>query len=156
MSNKTQLQTNNTALDALITRVNAAKDTAASLPEAGGGGGSTGSGVETYTLVVESKDAVKLNSISYVSYIDGQYQYHNDGGLSVSYPLTVPNVVLKTPVTFLPAGGICSSIKLVSNINYVKMTDYNSNYEASISDALAFLPIETDNGQIVVQCFDDD
>ena len=36
MSNKTQLQTNNTALDALITRVNAAKDTAASLPEAGG------------------------------------------------------------------------------------------------------------------------
>ena len=36
MSNKTQLQTNNTKLDALITRVNAAKDTAASLPEAGG------------------------------------------------------------------------------------------------------------------------
>jgi len=41
MSNKTQLQTNNTALDALITRVNAAKDVAASLPEAGGGGGAT-------------------------------------------------------------------------------------------------------------------
>ena len=36
MSNKTQLQTNNNALEALITRVNAAKDTAASLPEAGG------------------------------------------------------------------------------------------------------------------------
>ena len=43
MSNKTQLQTNNTQLDALITRVNAAKDTAASLPEAGGGGGSESS-----------------------------------------------------------------------------------------------------------------
>jgi hypothetical protein len=40
MSNKTQLQTNNTALDALITRVNAAKETAASLPDAGSGGGS--------------------------------------------------------------------------------------------------------------------
>ena len=39
MSNKTQLQTNNAALDALITRVNAAKETAASLPEAGGSGG---------------------------------------------------------------------------------------------------------------------
>lgn len=39
MSNKTQLQTNNTALDALITRVNAAKDVAASLPEASGGAG---------------------------------------------------------------------------------------------------------------------
>ena len=34
MSNKTQLQTNNTKLDALITRVNSAKDVAASLPEA--------------------------------------------------------------------------------------------------------------------------
>ena len=40
MSNKTQLQTNNTNLDALITRVNAAKDTAASLPDAGNGSGS--------------------------------------------------------------------------------------------------------------------
>ena len=42
MSNKTQLQTNNTNLDALITRVNAAKDVAASLPEAGGGGDDVG------------------------------------------------------------------------------------------------------------------
>lgn len=39
MSNKTQLQTNNTALDSLISRVNAAKDVAASLPDAGGSGG---------------------------------------------------------------------------------------------------------------------
>lgn len=35
MSNKSQLQTNNTNLDALITRVNTAKNTAASLPNAG-------------------------------------------------------------------------------------------------------------------------
>lgn len=35
MSNKTQLQTNNTNLDALIARVNSAKDVAASLPESG-------------------------------------------------------------------------------------------------------------------------
>lgn len=51
MSNKTQLQTNNTNLDALITRVNAAKDTAASLPEAGSGGSGGGS-VETCTVTV--------------------------------------------------------------------------------------------------------
>jgi hypothetical protein len=37
MSNKTQLQINNTALDGYIARINAAKDVAASLPEAGGG-----------------------------------------------------------------------------------------------------------------------
>ena len=39
MSNKTQLQTNNTALDALIARVNSVKNTAASLPEANRPGG---------------------------------------------------------------------------------------------------------------------
>ena len=39
MSNKTQLQTNNLALDGYITRINAAKNTAASLPSAGSGGG---------------------------------------------------------------------------------------------------------------------
>ena len=50
MSNKTQLQTNNTALDALITRVNAAKDVAASLPESGGGGG--GGSMETCTVTI--------------------------------------------------------------------------------------------------------
>jgi hypothetical protein len=37
MSNKTQLQTNNTNLQSFIDRVNAAKDIAASLPEASGG-----------------------------------------------------------------------------------------------------------------------
>ena len=51
MSNKQQLQTNNTALDALITRVNAAKDVAASLPEAGGsGGGSVETCIVTLSL----------------------------------------------------------------------------------------------------------
>jgi hypothetical protein len=38
MSNKTQLQTNNASLDSYIARVNAAKNVAASLPEAGGSG----------------------------------------------------------------------------------------------------------------------
>lgn len=46
MSNKTQLQTNNTALDGYITRINAAKEVAAGLPEAGGGGGGS---LETYS-----------------------------------------------------------------------------------------------------------
>lgn len=48
MSNKTQLQTNNNQLDALITRVNAAKDAAASLPDASGGG----SARQTFTLKI--------------------------------------------------------------------------------------------------------
>ena len=49
MSNKLQLQANNANLDALITRVNAAKNIAASLPEAGGSGGD----VEMCTVTIE-------------------------------------------------------------------------------------------------------
>ena len=51
MSNKTQLQTNNTNLDALIARVNAAKNVAASLPEAGGSGGGGADNVYVYVRV---------------------------------------------------------------------------------------------------------
>lgn len=47
MSNKTQLQTNNTALDGYIARINAAKEVAASLPDAGGGGS-----IETCTVII--------------------------------------------------------------------------------------------------------
>jgi hypothetical protein len=50
MSNKTQLQTNNASLDECIARINAAKDVAAGLPEAGGSGGN----VETCFINVNS------------------------------------------------------------------------------------------------------
>lgn len=55
MSNKTQLQTNNTALASLTDRVLAAKDTAAALPDAGSGGGSS---VETCTVSVGTKSSL--------------------------------------------------------------------------------------------------
>ena len=65
MSNKTQLQANNTNLDTLITRVNDAKDTAASLPDAGGSGG----GVETCTVNMAGDGEGMVN---YTSFINGQ------------------------------------------------------------------------------------
>lgn len=49
MSNKTQLQTNNTALDGYITRINAAKKVVASLPEAGSGSGTVSLQSKTVT-----------------------------------------------------------------------------------------------------------
>lgn len=67
MSNKTQLQTNNTALDALIARVNAAKDTAASLPETGGGGG-----VETCTVKITCPTS-DIYGYFYTKVVDGNY-----------------------------------------------------------------------------------
>ena len=48
MSNKIQLQTNDTVLDSLISIVNAAKDLAVSLPEAGGGSG----GISTCNVTI--------------------------------------------------------------------------------------------------------
>ena len=64
MSNKTQLQTNHTALDGFIARINTAKETAASLPEAGGESG--GGSVETWTGTV----TVSMMDECTVSYTD--------------------------------------------------------------------------------------
>lgn len=56
--NKTQLQTNNTALASLTDRVLAAKDTAAALPDAGSGGASVGS--VTINLPVSNNQVIAL------------------------------------------------------------------------------------------------
>lgn len=70
MSNKTQLQTNNTNLDTLIARVNAAKNTAASLPEGGSGGSSGGGdGIETCTVTI-SMDGPPEPEIAAIYYTD--------------------------------------------------------------------------------------
>ena len=59
MANKTQLQTNNANLDALITRVNAAKNVAASLPSAGGG---AAGGLQTCTVQIKCSQEYFDNS----------------------------------------------------------------------------------------------
>ena len=59
MSNKTQLQTNNAALDGYITRINAAKEIAASLPNAGG---SSSSGIELPDTIVAGDTPVLSSS----------------------------------------------------------------------------------------------
>jgi hypothetical protein len=80
MSNKTQLQTNNTALDGYIARINAAKEVAASLPEAGGGSIETsivtinapiecrylGTDLQPKQEITSTFEAVK-NSIAYIN-----------------------------------------------------------------------------------------
>lgn len=70
MSNKTQLQTNNAALDGYIARVNAAKDVASNLPDAGGGGEpiptqeKTVSITENGTVVVEPDEGHTLSKVT--------------------------------------------------------------------------------------------
>ena len=61
MSNKQQLQTNNTNLDALIARVNVAKDTTASLPDGGSGGSGDTSAEDSFltkTITTYANDRV--------------------------------------------------------------------------------------------------
>ena len=91
MSNKTQLQTNNTSLEALITRVNAAKDTAASLPEAGGGGGS----LETCTVSIAVIGAYSLQAVVATTVENdslSQYSF-TDGGYNLRENVTIENVL---------------------------------------------------------------
>lgn len=86
MSNKTQLQANNTTLDALITRVNAVKDVASSLPEAGNGN----STIETAT--------VTLNTLSYIS--NCAVYYISDSGIETATHQNSP-FVCATPSIFV-------------------------------------------------------
>lgn len=62
MSNKTQLQTNNASLDDYIARINAAKDVAATLPEAGGGGTT----VEAFTGTVCGPTSGDDDSLTFI------------------------------------------------------------------------------------------
>lgn len=67
MSNKTQLQANNTILDNYISRINAAKDVAAGLPEAGAGGGT----IESCTITINSL----LDPGTSIYYVDGNMTF---------------------------------------------------------------------------------
>lgn len=108
MSSKTQLQTNNTDLQSLIDRVNAAKDIAASLPEAGGGGSletctvsleTDGPTIEdilvhyinenqelaTETLTFKSSITIKCLKNSIISTNNGGMEVNTSGSLEVLY-----------------------------------------------------------------------
>lgn len=92
MSNKTQLQTNNTALDGYIARINAAKEVAASLPDASGGGGN----IETCTLnITNSDNKYSLLYFACETLQDGVktlHAVHDDFALT-GFNFSVPNVI---------------------------------------------------------------
>lgn len=99
MSNKTQLQTNNTALDALITRVNAAKDIAASLPDAGGSGGGD---VETCTVQFGTSSYASLNVYATILDDDGNITAYTIEG---AYSGTIENILCCSVVCIYDQAG---------------------------------------------------
>lgn len=98
MSNKTQLQTNNTALDGYIARINAAKEVAVGLPEAGGSGGGS---IEAYSGKISYQF---LPSMITVTYTDSTLNYTT---VTID-SLTNINVV-KNTIVFI-TGGIGNAI----------------------------------------------
>ena len=110
MSNKTQLQTNNTNLDALIARVNAAKITVASLPEAGGGEPGGGS-LETVTITL-SDHLMEPGSMVY--YLDSTFSLQSAYLVANMSFTTIKNSILVT--TDLTTGHtLPSCTRLVGN-----------------------------------------
>lgn len=136
MSNKTQLQNNNTALDGYIARINAAKEVAAGLPEAGGGS------IETCTISISfNYGAPKQMLISGTQLVDNVVQTFvvntYSGRDTFSSPYTIENIIKNTPLTIVGNGSymlgdvtgngfelLCRAVGLGCAL--VKITDSNA------------------------------
>lgn len=124
MSNKTQLQTNNTNLDALITRVNAAKNIAASLPSAGGS--------EDLEAVISEQEAL-IAELS--AAVDGKASGGSGGRAETSYiRISYPNEYVYPYFVSYTAidenGNVCGRVKAAGD-NYLI-----NDFEVFIIDAL--------------------
>lgn len=180
MSNKIQLQINNTKYVSLIETLrgkaagNSGEDVTdetntyttklAELETAIGAletelegkasGGSGGGNVETYDLVVQSDGVVHLSMIRYISYTNGEYQYHIDNVSETNYPITFTDVVLRTPIDYSYRGGAAPYLALLSDIDYVGARDFTTDLTEDIT--IGILPLSTDNGQVILRLYDDD
>lgn len=116
-----------------------------------------GNNIETYNLIIQSDGVTKLSDIQYMAYVNGEYQYHNDSGYgNHEYPITISNVVLNTPVKCYVTGGAVGIIEIISNIDYLTPRDYNCDWNPDPYMLVdTFLPLNSDNGQIIIRCYDD-
>ena len=120
-------------------------------------GGNNGSNEEeVYELIFETDGISYLNSLDYISYDNNEYKFHSDTILKdiSEYPISFSNVVLKTPITFYIDGGATAAIEIISNINYITSVDYSNNIHFQEHNGI--LPLSTDNGKIILRCYDDD
>ena len=146
MSNKTQIQTNNTNLDALITRVNAAKNTAASLPDAGGGSG--GGSVPTYTLTIESDNGI------YSGYACTVFR---DGAIAAENTLQVFSDAYTTPHTI--ENVVCNSLIAISpsyDIPGFSITNGSLSVPTGTSAIRLYTISATDGSNVTLRIYDND
>jgi hypothetical protein len=138
MSNKTQLQTNNTVLDGYIARINAAKDVAAGLPEASGGGSS----IETCTVSISfnygAPNTMLISGTQLVNNVVQTFVINTyNGGDTFSSPYNITNIIKNSPLTIVGDGSYalgsatCSGCELLCNAHgmectLLKITDSNA------------------------------
>lgn len=132
MSNKTQLQTNNSTLDALITRVNAAKETAASLPEAGGSGGGS---VETCAVTITNYSNEDFNAIITTVIENGQevpYVLVRNNGDALSNSQTINNlkcgaiIIIVYDVTWSHSSSVIPLTEVDCGANFISISKLNN------------------------------
>lgn len=145
MSNKTQLQTNNTALDGYIARINAAKEIAASLPEAGGGD-SGGSSFDTCTVIIEpfgwDTSYERIYNVSATIIENGartNYYYESSEDYGTHTTLAIQNVECGTTIQMIVSSyaGCNAYVEATETINvisckYIARVDSSTDAIASI------------------------
>lgn len=142
-------------MDSIITELETKAATLNTTLDGKAAGGGSGGGVETYTLIIQSDGVTKVSHIEYTAYVNGAYQYHNDTLIDEIYPVTLNNVVLNTPLQYSLVGGYGPLVEPISNFELMVSYDYIHNIlNGSTTDG--FLPLTSDNGQIIIRVFDDD
>lgn len=130
MSNKTQLQTNNTALDGYIARINAAKDVAAGLPEAGGGGSG-----DSVNVISVGLDCGNGTTLSYINESGAISQLSNTSGM---YNLPAPRIYVAKNNTYPISYPYCSATNCEilyqsSNCVIIYVKDVGGSYYISVA-----------------------
>ena len=142
MSNKTQLQTNNTTLDGYITRINAAKEVAASLPEAGGSGSS--GDIETCTVTINCypEYGAPIDIFAAMTW-DGASISMTTGGNTGSSQYIIENVVCGSILVLYGYGSGSSGSNHINSA-------YSNNIEVISGVRHAARIIATNNGNAVI------
>lgn len=120
MSNKTTLQNNNTLLANYVSRVNVAKETAASLPEAGSGGGSSGAG-ETCTVTFVNECVGSVSVFFIIVETDGTPTL-STGSVWIGEENIYENVLCNTRIR-VDFSDILLSVESVDGTSYAILND---------------------------------
>lgn len=140
MSNKTQLQTNNTTLANYIAEINEAKDTVSTLPEAGGGGGGSENVNANEFFKTNTHETIKVKTIGvYIAAnilsdngfpIPIYFTTSSDKNIIKGSTIVVPTMSSGFPVVISPS----SAVNLIDTYNGNNVYVFNADCTVAIDD----------------------